>query len=303
MSGVVGIDEEFLIKTFDHRMETLKEIGCPKEIIEKLSAQKATVIETSRKIFQSSNLPYYKELGTMLFMPVIPFIEEMTRQLTLSRWDLTCIRFIRRVKNLIATPEEPYFIYEVQEGSWNNFELKEKESHYKKLGYRGLTMAEVVAFNVHYFRDLQYVEGVSMDHDIGGIVEEILHQSTHPLEIDQTYLKRLIENKIGYRYRFTAYSIQGVVALGSRFRPSVLIDEEFIPYIGKRSSPNFITFDPRTYNLPDLIVPFCLNQGPKIYRHVKTEEVSSKLRTEDDNLEDEEWFKEAKEMFSEELSE
>ena len=152
MSEIKSTDQ-FFAEIFERRLETLREIHCPQEIIDQFSSQKEEVIETAKKIFPNRNHDSWYWHNMSAFLPVIPFTEEIVRDFWYFIYNYVPRSFIGLIKNLLETPQKPYFIYRVEDDAWCNFELKDKEKFSAKLGNRGLTMAEVLAFNSHYYKD------------------------------------------------------------------------------------------------------------------------------------------------------
>jgi len=135
-----------LEKLFDSQIQTLKDRGCPEQIVELLTRQKSTVLaKASEMTFEDGHIP---------FIPVIPFTYR-------SPYDLMAqVRNDNQqgynylnptaITDKVGSPDKPYYIYDVEDGKALLGEIPENaEKILKKQSRSPLTAAEVIALATH----------------------------------------------------------------------------------------------------------------------------------------------------------
>lgn len=138
---------ENLERLFNSRIQTIKDRGCPGQIVEMLQDQKSSVLQ------KAMGMSFFDERN-FFFIPVIP---------------LTCIRLCdlmtmvhkkdkqgytnlnpTAITDEFETPKDPYYIYDVEDGRMRLDESPMKAiGNIKEISRSPLTAAEVVALATH----------------------------------------------------------------------------------------------------------------------------------------------------------
>ena len=137
---------EDLEKLFDKQIQTLKDRGCPEQIIELLTEQKRPVV------FKASEMAFEK--GHIPFLPVIPRPYRGLYDLVAMVWnkDKQGCNHLNPVViiDTIDTPTRPYYIYDVEDGEATLKKSSETaEKVFKKQSRFPLTVDEVIALCIH----------------------------------------------------------------------------------------------------------------------------------------------------------
>lgn len=135
-----------LEKLFDAQIATLKDRGTPEQIVEILQNQKGSVLKkASEMTFGDGNIP---------FLPVIP-------RTFRSPYDLMAMvrndgkvgyTYLNptQISDVVDAPQEPYYIYDVEDGSSTRGKSPENaEKTFKQQKRSPLTAAEVMALTTH----------------------------------------------------------------------------------------------------------------------------------------------------------
>ena len=142
-------DWDSLEDLFDKQIKTLKDRGCPKEIIYILEFQKGNVIYHAQNGF--------KYEGVTPFIPVIPLSYRSVYDL------IATVRYKNEhgqtrisspdIADEVETPKSPYFIFNVDGGSSafskDFVEVKEEKVIFKNKLRIQLTLAELIAVATH----------------------------------------------------------------------------------------------------------------------------------------------------------
>lgn len=130
---------------FDSQIQTLKNRGCPEQIVEMLQRQRSSVLQKASEIlFTKGNIP---------FIPVIP----QTRR---SAYDLmTMVRnndeqgyayMTTKFTDEFDTPKDPYYVFDIEDGQTFLGKSPEKAIYLIKQQSRSpLTAVEVIALTTH----------------------------------------------------------------------------------------------------------------------------------------------------------
>lgn len=131
---------------FDSQIQTIRDRGCPEQIVWMLQGQKHSVLQKASEMsFAEGNIP---------FIPVIPRTHR-------SPYDLIAMVRIGNKKGYtsldplaitdeIETPKDPYYIYDVEEGqAFLGKNLKKAIDIIKKQSRSPLTAAEIMALATH----------------------------------------------------------------------------------------------------------------------------------------------------------
>ena len=134
-----------LEKLFDSQIATLKDRGTPEQIVEMLANQRSSVVSKAREMtFEDWHIP---------FLPVIPRTYRSPYDLMSAvRHDgmgYTCLDPMT-ITDRIVTPDEPYYVYDVEDGeSTLNESSKDVENILESQKRLLPTAAEVVALTTH----------------------------------------------------------------------------------------------------------------------------------------------------------
>lgn len=137
---------EDLDKLFDSQIQTLKDRGCPKQIVELVQNQKGSVLENANEM----EIPE----GHIPFVPVIPRIYMgvyglMPMVRNNEKQGYTCLD-PNEITDKVETPKKPYFIYDVEDGKKMLGKSPEKaEKLIKEQKRFCLTADEGIAVCVH----------------------------------------------------------------------------------------------------------------------------------------------------------
>lgn len=241
---------------FDNQIAKLTTFNCPKDAVAKLSSKRD-------EVFQNWHGSHWS--NCIAFLPVIP-----SKDLNFLGFRNNGQGSLENVKNVVDTPDEPYYIYDIDDQSWTcGFEIKGVMKSNRKRGQRGLTFAEVVSFNLHYWLDSKNEDEKEFDKDVSRIAETILINfpigTSGSRETTAVTLKKIIGDRIRHRYEIRKPHLL-IVATGSRFRGS-----DFTPCLS-RGYLDFVSFCPGTYSRGEILVPSCRDEKPAVIRHVKIEE-------------------------------
>jgi hypothetical protein len=145
-AGAKKAKRKDLEKLFDSQIQTLKDRGCPEEIIELLTERRGSVLSRASKMtFEDGHIP------------IIPVIPRTYR----SPYDLMAM--VRNgnkqgytylnptaITDKVETPDKPYYIFDVEDGkALLGKSPKEAEEILKKQSRSPLTVAEVMALTTH----------------------------------------------------------------------------------------------------------------------------------------------------------
>lgn len=131
---------------FDLELETLRERGCPSSIVVLLHRQRSSVVE------QASKMAVRAEL--IPFIPVVPLTYSTAHnQMTMVRnGDKKGYASLEPtiIRDLIKTPREPYFIFNVEDGETALGKNQENVARALRKAMRSyLTVAETIALCTH----------------------------------------------------------------------------------------------------------------------------------------------------------
>ena len=131
---------------FDSQIATLKDRGVPEPIVEILQNQKGAVVKkASEMTIGGGNIP---------FLPVIPRLYRSPYDLIAmvrngSKVGYTCVN-PTAISDVVDTPQEPYYIYDVEDGNATLGKSPEAaEKIFKQQKRSPLTAAEAMALTTH----------------------------------------------------------------------------------------------------------------------------------------------------------
>jgi hypothetical protein len=137
---------EDLEKLFDSQIQTLKDRGCPEQIVELLAEQKSSVLlKASEMTFEDGHIP---------FIPVIPRTYRSPYDLMamVRNGDKQGYTYLNptAITDEVETPDKPYYIYDVEDGkALLGKSPEDAEKILKKQSRSPLTAAEVMALTTH----------------------------------------------------------------------------------------------------------------------------------------------------------
>ncbi len=148
-----------LKKLFDDQIATLKDRGVPEHIVNILAGQKDVVLARARKItighgpfdgIQRKHIP---------FLPVIPrssrnpyYLMDMVRNGDKAGCTYLKPTEIREIRDVVDAPQEPYYIYDVEDGkSTRGKSPQDAKKILKKQSRSPRTAAEVMALATHTY--------------------------------------------------------------------------------------------------------------------------------------------------------
>jgi len=137
---------EDLEKLFESQIQTLKDRGCPEQIVELLTEQKSAVLsKASEMTFEDGHIP---------FIPVIPRTYRSPYDLMamVRNGDKQGYTYLNptAIIDEVETPDRPYYIYDVEDGKALLGKSPENaEKILKKQSRSPLTAAEVMALTAH----------------------------------------------------------------------------------------------------------------------------------------------------------
>lgn len=162
---------EDLEKLFDSQIQTLKDRGCPEQIVETLQNQKGSVLQkASEKSFAEGNIP---------FIPVIPRTYRSPYDLMamVRNGDKRGYTYLNptAITDEFDTPKDPYYIYDVEDGEALKGKSPEKAIDIiKKQSRSPLTAAEVMALTTHTDAlSRHYVDAIGSRYGRSGLVPSI----------------------------------------------------------------------------------------------------------------------------------
>ena len=137
-----------LKKLFDAQIATLKDREVPNKIVEILQDQKDLVVE--RAIYMTIGN------GNIPFLPVISHSHLIPYNLIAIEWNFSNVDidyvYLNTIAifNMVDIPEEPHYIYDVEDGNATRGKNPEAaEKIFKRQKRSPLTVAEVIALAVH----------------------------------------------------------------------------------------------------------------------------------------------------------
>lgn len=135
-----------LQKLFDTQIATLKDRGCPEQILTMLANQRGDVVS---KASQTS----LKE-GRISFLPVVPrlYLSIYSQMAMVRNGNKAGYTYLNpsQVTDVVETPREPYYIFDIEDGEVMRGKApRQAEKEIKKDGRRGLTEVEVIALGIH----------------------------------------------------------------------------------------------------------------------------------------------------------
>jgi len=137
---------ENLESLFDSQIQTLKDRGCPEQIVELLTRQKSAVLsKASEMTFEDGHIP---------FIPVIPrsyrSLYDLIAMVINKNKQGHCYLSPTVITDLIKTPDDPYYIYNIENGEDLLGKSPENaEKILKEQSRSPLTVAEVMALATH----------------------------------------------------------------------------------------------------------------------------------------------------------
>ena len=130
-------------KLFYSQIETLNDRGCPNQIINMLKSESHLVFHTSEILSNKGNIA---------FIPVIPLSYR-------SHYDLIAMVNEKQGKSYLDdrvairdrfyTPKKPYYIFDVDNGQYNVYNMKKTIKIFKKQSRLPLTLAEILSLATH----------------------------------------------------------------------------------------------------------------------------------------------------------
>lgn len=135
-----------LEKLFDAQIATLKDRGCPEQIVELLQQKRGEVVsKASEMTVGEGNIP---------FLPVVPrtyltIYSQMPMVRNDSKVGYTYLK-PTAITDVVETPSDPYYIYDVEDGqAMCGKAPQDAEKLIKRDKRFGLTDVEVIALGVH----------------------------------------------------------------------------------------------------------------------------------------------------------
>ncbi len=130
---------------FDRQIQTLRDRGCPSQVLAMLISQKPQVLaKASTMTFKEGRIP---------FLSIIPFSAlNLSTQMSMVRngnqSGISCLD-TNEIKDIVSTPVQPYFIFDVEdgEGMLGRSVLKATEL-IKSQNRSPLTAAEVISLGI-----------------------------------------------------------------------------------------------------------------------------------------------------------
>lgn len=135
-----------LEKLFDSQIATLKDRGVPEQIVEILQNQKGAVLKKANEMtFGDGNIP---------FLPVIPrsFRSPYDLMAMVRNDGKVGYTYLNptQISDVVDAPQEPYYIYDVEDGeSTRGKSPEDAEKILKSQKRSGLTVSEVAALCAH----------------------------------------------------------------------------------------------------------------------------------------------------------
>jgi hypothetical protein len=135
-----------LEKLFDTQIATLNDRGVPEQIVEILQNQKGAVVKKASEMAIGD--------GNIAFLPVIPrsYRSPYDLMAMVKNGGKAGCTYLNptQISDVVAAPEEPYYIYDVEDGNSTRGKSSEAaEKIFKQQRRSGLTAAEVVALTTH----------------------------------------------------------------------------------------------------------------------------------------------------------
>ncbi len=135
-----------LEKLFDNQIATLKDRGTPEQIVELLANQRSSVIgKASEMMFENGHVP---------FLPVIPRTYRSPYDLMSAVRHGDTVGYTNlnptSITDKVEAPDEPYYIYDVEDGKSTKGKSSESaEKIFKSQKRSPLTATEVMALTTH----------------------------------------------------------------------------------------------------------------------------------------------------------
>ena len=138
--------KEDLEKLFDSQIQTLRDRGCPEQIVEMLRGQKVLVIQKAGEMTLGQ--------GNIPFIPVIPrtCLSPYSLMAMVKNGDKKGYTYLnsRAITDEVVTPEDPYYIYDVEDcEAMLGKAPQDAEKAIEKQGRFILTAAETMALCTH----------------------------------------------------------------------------------------------------------------------------------------------------------
>ena len=135
-----------LEKLFDSQIATLKDRGVPEQIVEILQNQKGSVVKKASEMAIGD--------GNIAFLPVIPrsYRSPYDLMAMVRNGEKAGYTYLNptQISDVVDAPQEPYYIYDVEDGSSTRGKSPEAAENILKQQKRsGLTAAEVMALTTH----------------------------------------------------------------------------------------------------------------------------------------------------------
>jgi hypothetical protein len=152
-----------LEKLFDTQIATLKDRGCPEQILTMLANQRGDVVSKASQMT-------LKE-GRISFLPVIPrlYLSIYSQMAMVRNGNKAGYTYLNpsQITDVVETPREPYYIFDIEDGeAMRGKAPRQAEKEIKKDGRRGLTEVEVIALGIHTdVLSRHYVDAVGSRYD------------------------------------------------------------------------------------------------------------------------------------------
>ncbi len=130
---------------FDRQIKTLRDRGCPSQVLDMLISQKSQVL------FRASVMTFKK--GRIPFLPVILFsVLSPSAQMAMVRngnqTGISCLD-TNEIKDIVSTPVQPYFIFDVEDGEGMlGRSVRTATELIKDMNRSPLTAAEVISLGI-----------------------------------------------------------------------------------------------------------------------------------------------------------
>jgi hypothetical protein len=167
-----------LEKLFNNQIATLKDRGTPEQIVELLANQRSSVIgKASEMTFKDGHVP---------FLPVIPRTYRSPYDLmsAVRNDDKVGYTYLNptSITDKVEAPDEPYYIYDVEDGESTRGKSPESaENTFKSQKRSPLTAAEVMALTTHtYVLSRHNVCASSSRYDSAGSVPYVWVYDSRP---------------------------------------------------------------------------------------------------------------------------
>ena len=130
---------------FDRQIEILRDRGCPNQVLARLISQKSQVLaKASTIVFKDNRIP---------FLPIIPFSSlSLSTQMSMvkngNKAGFTNLK-ANEIKDIVSTPNQPYYIFDVEDGTdMLGRSVRKATELIKNLDRSPLTAAEVISLSI-----------------------------------------------------------------------------------------------------------------------------------------------------------